>query len=574
MNENSGATPNPLNPNPIGQTPPANQAPQMGGAQPMASRPRMAPRPIQSVGARRPMNINQAPAETASMDGAYGAGASTGNTPADAEASMNTMIQSLDPTGRPMEQAPVFVDKPKKKTGLIVAIATFAVLLIGGGVAAAIILLTGGGDAVSKAMNRIMAGNTPANVAIDGTIELRSNDDNSPVESIKFDLDSNLVRNSMVNTSSATVTLSIKDMDDISFEFDEVYADNGELYLKLDGVSEALQNPGLLTMLNGGTLNTVNQPALNSEPVDCAADGDTTDCAAPVEGAEVTAESPEIVAEGTEVTTEIAEPATNCVTDGTGMTNCTPTTTGSFDNSMLESLSAVLGIVDGIDGQWLRISSEEMGMVTSGGALPSSNVSCITGLVSDLNTGSTSAAEAYDKNPFVKSTTEGLTISKKNNPLYKLSVDSTKFADFVNSMDNSGLANDVYACLGLQNNASMTAADVQKIVDSFPTIYAEVNSDNNFTRLYLEGDSEEANMTILIDLSFTYPDSVNVNAPNDYQDFSTVLQTMFSGMYSDTTVNGGTIEGSTEVFEGGEINDGGEVVEGEEVINTVEPVTQ
>ena len=36
---------------------------------------------------------------------------------------MNTMIQSLDPTGRPMEQAPVFVDKPKKKTAVAFAVA-------------------------------------------------------------------------------------------------------------------------------------------------------------------------------------------------------------------------------------------------------------------------------------------------------------------------------------------------------------------------------------------------------------------------------------------------------------------
>lgn len=504
MNENSGMTPNPLNPNPAGSTPPYRPAPQAGGAQPAFKQPMRSPRPIQQVGSRRP-GMGQAPASAQPVGDP---GMASGNTPADAEASMNNMIESLDPTGRPMEQAPVFVDKPKKKTGLIVAFAIFALLLIGGGIAAAVILLTSGGDAVSKAMNKIMAGNAPANVAVDGLVEFRSNDENSPVESIKIDLNSGIMRSSMANTSSAVVTLSIEDMEDLSFNFDEVYADSGDLYLKLEGITDVLNNPKLAQILGGGSLQ-------NTVPVDCV-DGDgTTDCATVIE----------------EETTEIVEPETNCIDDETGMTNCVTTEPSVVSGDMTESLSSILGIVEGVDGHWLKISADEMGLITSSGELPTSSVSCITNLVKDLNTGSSSAAEAYDNNPFVTSTTENITLNKKKDPLYKLGVDSEKFASFVNSLDNSALASDVYSCFGLQNNASMTASDVQQIVNSFPEIYAEVNSDYNFSRLYLERDSEEANMTVLIDLSFTYPESVNINAPNDYQDFSTVLQTLFTGIY-------------------------------------------
>lgn len=537
MNESPGGTPNPLNPSPNGQPMPTNSVPQANMAPRIFRNSRMSPRPIQEVGSRRSINVTGA-----TTGGRLGTdSAATGTTPADAEASMNTMIQSLDPTGRPMEQAPVFVDKPqKKKTGLIVAISALAVLLIGGGVAAAVILLTmNSNDAVSKAMDKIMSGSTPSNVAIDGSIEMRPNDESSVVQSVKIDLDSNLVRNSMVNESSAVVTLSIANMDDISLSFNEVYADSGDLYLKIDGVSNALQGSGLLNMLGGSPAQALQTTDLSE--CETNSDGEQLQC--------------ETVAEENVEGIQPIEPQANCADDPSGMTNCGPATVTPENNP----LSDVLGVVSTIEGQWLRISTAELGAMMSSGMMPGSDVSCVTGLVSKINTGSSSASEAYNENPFVISSTEGLTINKKNDPLYKLSIDSEKFANFVNSMNNSELASDVYSCLGMQDNVSMTASDVEEIVSEFPEIYAEVNGDYNFTRLYVEGSGEKTNMTTIIDLSFNYPDSVNVNAPNEYQDLTTILQPLLSGMFTMPTDNTVIEDGESVVVEGGDTG----VVDGE-----------
>lgn len=538
MNESPGGTPNPLNPSPNGQPTPMSTTPRSSMAPRMARSPQMSPKPIQQVGARRSFGSTAAPLGARPLGNAN---ATNNTTPADTEASMNTMIQSLDPTGRPMEQATLVVEKPpKKKTGLIVAVAALAVLLIGGGVAAALMLLMPHEDVVTKAMERIMDGSTPANVAIDGSIEMRPNDESSVVKSVKIDLDSNLVRSSMVNKSSATVTLSIADMDDISFSFNEVYADSGDLYLKLDGVTNALQSSGLMSILGGGA-GPVLQTNGETE-CDTYNEDDQLQC--------------DTVVEEEVVTGEPVEPLTNCVNDPSGMTNCGPVETTPGGN---DSLTTALGVISTIDGQWLRLSTTELGAMTSSGMMPGSDVSCITGLVSKVNSGSSSALEAYKENPFVTSSTEGLTITKKNDSLYKLSIDSEKFANFVNSMNNTELAGEVYSCLGMENNVSITANDIDKIVSEFPEIYAEVNSDYNFTRLYIEGDGESTNMTTIIDLSINYPDNVNVDAPNEYQDMTSVLQTLFSGMYDMPTDNM-IIDGDEPTDVGG---DGSEIVGGE-----------
>ena len=117
-------------------------------------------------------------------------------------------------------------------------------------------------------------------------------------------------------------------------------------------------------------------------------------------------------------------------------------------------------------------------------------------------------------------------------------------------------------------------------VNNLPSVYAEVDNDNNFTRIYLEGtltsgsdvyddeeyddedeystvlDSEEAvdeegtvttydeeeideeeeyapsTMSIMVDLKFTYPGTINIAEPDSYTDLNgleQVLGPLFSG---------------------------------------------
>ena len=65
-----------------------------------------------------------------------------------------------------------------------------------------------------------------------------------------------------------------------------------------------------------------------------------------------------------------------------------------------------------------------------------------------------------------------------------------------------------------------------------PKIYAEVDGDNNFTRLYLTSNLNNGEGTMTIDLGFSYPTNVNVPEPEEYKNFSDVIQEIMSSMYS------------------------------------------
>ena len=86
--------------------------------------------------------------------------------------------------------------------------------------------------------------------------------------------------------------------------------------------------------------------------------------------------------------------------------------------------------------------------------------------------------------------------------------------------------------MGWENNATVSKEDVSEITSQMPKVYAEVNNDNNFTRLYLESDINDGVATATIDLGFSYPSNVNVSEPVEYQDFSEFIQTLFKDMYN------------------------------------------
>ena len=212
MDNNPGETPNPLNP----------------GGQP-AAQPAAAPKPSPEPTA--PATPVAAPAAPATAP-----------------------VASLDPTGRPMEQKAETTEQPKKsKAGLIAAIVVGCVLLIGGIVAAVIMMMgTNKGDAVAAAMQKIMNGDAPKNVAIDGTIDILLNNKSIPFKRININLDSDIMVGSMINTSSAVLTFTDNNNNDYSMKFEEVYAANDDLYFKIEGASDAIKESGILNLMGNG----------------------------------------------------------------------------------------------------------------------------------------------------------------------------------------------------------------------------------------------------------------------------------------------------------------------------------
>lgn len=464
MNENPGETPNPLNPNPVGPAPAPNPTPT----------PEPAPAPANPVAS--------APVTTVKVD-------------------------SLAPDNRPMEKvAPVeAVPEKKRKTGLIAGIiAAVVVLLIGGVVAAVVLINANKVDPVTAAMNKIMSGNAPANVAIDGNIDITINDEFSPISHVKVALNSGLMTNSFANSSKAEVTATVRNVGDLKIKFDEVYAGNGDLYFKIDGLNDALEKSGLLYLLNlSGQL---------PGEVDCGEDGYCQ-----------TTELQEIVCDAGEECESLKIDDTELNVLGEGAQNV-------LNEDSISYFASLLGIVK-IDGEWLRVSVDELNML-SNETTADSDISCITNLVSDINTNSNSAAELYSKYPFVTSSNKDVKIESKQHPVYQVSIDNENFANYVNSIQNAELTTNLYSCLKLENNVQVSADDVAEIVSTWPEIYAEVDGNNNFTRLYLTSNLNDGEGSMVIDLGFSYPTNVNVPEPMEYKDFSEVIQEILSSMYS------------------------------------------
>ena len=72
-----------------------------------------------------------------------------------------------------------------------------------------------------------------------------------------------------------------------------------------------------------------------------------------------------------------------------------------------------------------------------------------------------------------------------------------------------------------------------------PDLYAEVDNDYNFSRIYFVVDSS-SDYTLTTDFSFTYPETINVAEPTEYKDFSDFMQEMMLNMYQ--TDNSQTID--------------------------------
>lgn len=477
MNENPGETPNPLSPNPVaGPAPAPTPTPVLSPAQPVPPT-----APANPVASATPVTSEEPAAPT-------------------------EPVPPISPIDRPMEKAaPAEVKPKKKKTGLIAGIiAVVAVLLIGGIAAAVAVIMLNKTDPVTAAMNKIMAGNAPANVAIDGDINIAINDEFSPISNVKIALNSKMIASSAINNSVANVTATIRNVGDFNIEFDEVYAGNGDLYFKIDGATSAIENSGILYLLN-----LANQvPGV----VDC---GEDAVCQ--------TTEIKELTCTESEECnlTEIDDTELNVLDGGQNV----------LDEDTIAYFASLIDIVEVIDGEWLKVSVNELNML-SGGMTAGSDISCITNLVSDINTNSNSAAELYSKYPFISSTNENVRLASKNYPIYQVTIDSEKFANFVNSIQNSEMTANLYSCLGWTDNVSVSDDDVAEIVSAMPKIYAEVDGDNNFTRLYLTSDLNDGEATVTTDLGFSYPTNVNVAEPEEYQNFSDVIQEIMSSMYN------------------------------------------
>ncbi len=418
------------------------------------------------------MDENPGPAPNPT-DGSVPASPTPPVAPPAAESTNQPPVPDAPVTNQPAGSEPVtgeVVPKPKKKVGLIVSIIVVLLLLIGGGVAVAIILPNmNKTSSVAGAMEKLMSGDSPANVAVDGEISLDINNSSFPLKNVKFVLDSNLTSESMVNTSSMTVTVTNQSDDSASVTFDEVYTKGKDFYLKVDGVMKFIKDSNLVYyMLGYGNMLE-----------------------------------------------------TNCI-DGAAGTNCVKDESLIDIDTILKS-SGLSDVIDLIDGEWLHISLDELESM-AGAYVQSSALTCINDLTADLDKNKESVSQHYRDNAFVTSTDENITLPSKKYTVHKIVFDTDKLSSYIDTINNSAVLNKLYTCMGETGNVMIDKETVKEFVGRIPELFVEIDNDNNFSRFYFETEDEQGDFKIKADLSFNYSKSVDIAEPTEYKDFSEVIQ--------------------------------------------------
>lgn len=508
MNENPGGSPNPLSPNP-GVGPDTNINPQDNNPGSIES---FEPEGQAQMGgtASQADVLNQS--QNAELDPL-------------AKATAGITDASNDPTMRPMEKAatPEAPVPQKKKTGLIVGITIAAVLLICGGIVAAILLLGNKGDAVAQAIKKIADGNIPTNVALDGTIDLIPKDSSSMITDLRITVQSQAATQSMLNATDVKVAATFQENETVSFDVNEIYAANGDLYLKVDGLTKAITDFSNLSAIVEDD-DYLEEPELLYDEEKCVDDesGETKCGTEEIEVDCLDGEGTDCISD-TEEYEDYAE--TNCI--GSEDMNCLDSTQSKYDyvSEMLGGFSSALEV---IDGEWIKISTDLINQISDSG-MADSNVTCLTNFVSDVNKNTNSLSGAYNNNQFITSTTEGVTLaSKSGSPVYKITINTEKFDGFVNTVKNMDFVNTFVTCMG-GSSSSINTDSLVGDINELPDIYVEVDNDNNFSRIYFE-DESSSDYTMTTDLGFTYPSSINVAEPTEYQDLVELIQQLFSGV--------------------------------------------
>ena len=178
--------------------------------------------------------------------------------------------------------------------------------------------------------------------------------------------------------------------------------------------------------------------------------------------------------------------------------------------------------------------SEMKSLIEETGA-DTEQLSCVKNLVSDFGKNSSTTAQLYNKYPFVTSTNENVTITSKQNPIYELGLDSENFTNYFNEVQNTEIATSLYDCLDVKKSEDLSENDVAAMVKKLPKIYAEVNSANNFTRLYTTSDINNGMATVTVDFGFSYPSSVNVSEPSEYKNLIDFIQDLANSTSSSSS---------------------------------------
>lgn len=348
------------------------------------------------------------------------------------------------------------VEKPKK-TGLIVAIVTILAVVVIGAVAAVAIINPFGPkqDAVPAALAKLFSEGAPKLVATQGEVTVTTKEAQSPFAAIAVKFNAGINGDTGANYTNAKITATFQDEKQFSFDADEIYVPDGDLYLRLSNIADALSN------------YKSEQNAKTVMP--------------------------------------------------------------SSSDSVLDFIE----VFEVIDEEWIHIDKSTFSSVTGLTSIDSP-AQCLIDAAGNMKKYGDNFKKLYEENPFVTYSTNDLELTQKKDPLYLLGFDAEKMTGFINGIGNSGLANEMLACMDEKATINEISVDqVKEMVDALPIIYVEIDSNNNFTRVYLSLATEDNEMEAIADISLYYPEKIDVKEPEVYIELDKALSKLLTMFYGE-----------------------------------------
>ena len=396
------------------------------------------------------------------------------------ETTVEELRKDMVVPGTPMNAGPELVAKDsivdgkgkggKKKALIIGAIVLLMIAIICGAAAIAIIMNSKGGDRVTKAIDKLLNGEMPNIVSVNGNINTVNEAETPTIGDVSISFNGAFDTISLAQTVSAEIGFN-----ETSINLDEVRNKDGNVFFKLSGLENLFAAPSL----------TTNE----ADPNGGAATVDVTDCVGTAEG-----------------------------TDCSSSTVVTPATTTGL-------LSMYSGLFDAVNDEWILASgdfTEAMGSTE----LFDNSSTCLINALGTLPQYGEDFVNKYRANQFITYSTDKLEISKKKNELYRLGFDTDKLTEFVNSLSNNGFINELNACAGqTATNVDAVKDAVAEIFSDFPTVYVEIDDNYNFTRVYFKANTNNfgESMVVTADLGLSYPAKIEIVEPEEYVDMSTLL---------------------------------------------------
>ena len=377
-----------------------------------------------------------------------------------------------------VEQAPEEASPKKKRRGLMAALIVLFVAVVAGSVVAVLLILKPFGKPVDdKVPNAIMAmfgENAPTNIKMNGFVSVYDNNEGAVVDGLELTFENVMNTVSLVNAMNAKITVTFAGGIDLDFDADEVHTEDGDLYLKVKGIRNALED--------------YRKTGAN----------------------------------------ELLQSATNCI-DGESGTNCMQ---GAVSSSI--QVLDVMNLADTIDDEWILIPSNSFSNLTDLTEV-NATTQCLVDAIPTITKYASNISKSYTENPFITYTTDQLGITSHGGALYKLGVDTDKLLNFLNGMDNYGFVNELNACMGRKaTNKAMTADELGDVIKMLPTVYAEVGENGLFSRVYAKASNLNGTVDAVADIDLSYPNNVTITEPEMYIDvnnfISQVLTQFYSGM--------------------------------------------